>query len=335
MLRGTTVIKAICTTFVLVAVASSSARAEDAENLIRQGVELRRQGDDVRAEGYFKIAYKQVPTPRAAGQLGLVELALNKSFEANIYLSEALESDDAWVQHIKATLEKSRERARSQLGEVDVAGAPDRATVKITKAGAKTELSLPADGRLWLTPGESTLVIEAAGFSATRAVSAKQGEVVKVDVEAERPHVAPAPVAPPPAAPAEAASSAPPPEAPTEGGVVVQPQGPAPGRPLRIAGIATAAGGAAIVVVGFVLRSVATSKYDTVIHSTPTQPYSNDDLDYKTYDRAGVALIIGGGVAAAAGVAMFVVGRHEAAASSGHDLAWSVGPAGFSFSGRF
>ncbi|MDB4980822.1 MAG: hypothetical protein JWM82_1574, partial [Myxococcales bacterium] len=40
----------------------AEAANEDAEGLIRQGIELRRKGDDLRAEGYFKRAYTVAQT---------------------------------------------------------------------------------------------------------------------------------------------------------------------------------------------------------------------------------------------------------------------------------
>jgi hypothetical protein len=49
---------------------------EEPEALIRQGVELRRKGQNALAQGYFKRAYAIAHTPRSAAQLGLVEHAL-------------------------------------------------------------------------------------------------------------------------------------------------------------------------------------------------------------------------------------------------------------------
>ena len=73
------------------------ARAGDsaeAEALIRQGVELRAQKKDERALPLFEKAYQLSRTPRTAGQLGLVEIALGYFVDAEKYLSEALGSPD-------------------------------------------------------------------------------------------------------------------------------------------------------------------------------------------------------------------------------------------------
>jgi hypothetical protein len=54
----------------------AAGAAEDPEALIRQGIELRRAGQDARAEGYFRRTYQLAATSRTAAQLGLCELAV-------------------------------------------------------------------------------------------------------------------------------------------------------------------------------------------------------------------------------------------------------------------
>jgi hypothetical protein len=308
--------------------APSAFAADGTEDLIRQGIELRRKGDDIRAEGYFKLAYKAAQTPRSAAQLGLVELALDKHLEANFYLTEALESDDAWVQKSHSVLEDGRTRARSHLGEVDLVGVPAGATVSV---GSRTPVAVPDDGRIWLLPGDTSLTIEAGKtFSEKRSVTAAVGAKVKVTFEAPPPAVSPSPAAAPPVAPL-------PPQSVGSPTVVDQPNDRSPGRSLRIAGAITSGVGLAAIVGGLVLRSIATSKYEAVAHATPTQRFSDGDLDYQTYDKAGVGLLVGGGVVVAAGATMFLVGRHERVASSSGDsvLNVTVGPSSVAVAGSF
>src|SRR6516165_11970694 len=52
------------------------AQAEEAESLIRQGVELRKEGKDALALPFFEKAYQKSRNPRTAAQLGLGEMAL-------------------------------------------------------------------------------------------------------------------------------------------------------------------------------------------------------------------------------------------------------------------
>ena len=69
--------------------AAGPARAGEsgeAESLIRQGVELRSQKKDERALPLFEKAYQISRSPRTAGQLGLVEMALGYFVDAEKYL---------------------------------------------------------------------------------------------------------------------------------------------------------------------------------------------------------------------------------------------------------
>jgi hypothetical protein len=127
---------------------------EEPEVLIRQGVEMRKRGDDVKAHGYFQRAYDIAHTPRSAAQLGLADLAVDDNLAAELHLSEALASIDPWIAQNRSVLEKSRETARGELGKVIVKGAPAATTVEI--AGRATSL-VPSDGIIWVPPGGADL----------------------------------------------------------------------------------------------------------------------------------------------------------------------------------
>ena len=91
----------------------------EAEALIRQGVELRSQKKDERALPLFEKAYQISRTPRTAGQLGLVEMALGYFVDAERYLGEALSSPDhPWVAKNLATLKAQLAAAKAQIGEL-------------------------------------------------------------------------------------------------------------------------------------------------------------------------------------------------------------------------
>ena len=111
-----------------VTVVASTVRAEDdPEVLIREGVSLRRTGDDAKAYGYIKRAYEISHTPRTTAQLGLVEQALGRFLDSQQHLSEALDGNDAWVDQNRAVLEKSRESVRQHLGKIELQTASRRA----------------------------------------------------------------------------------------------------------------------------------------------------------------------------------------------------------------
>ena len=81
---------------------------DDAEKLIRHGIELRKAHDDEGAARAFQQAYDQVHTPRAAGQLGLAEQALGRWEDAERHVGEALRTGgDPWVAKNRATLDEA------------------------------------------------------------------------------------------------------------------------------------------------------------------------------------------------------------------------------------
>ena len=144
------------------------ARAGDsaeAESLIRQGVELRAQKKDERALPLFEKAYQLSRTPRTAGQLGLVEMALGYFVDAEKYLGEAVASPDhPWVAKNLATLKAQLATAKSQIGELYVIGEPDGAEVLVNgKVLGKLPLSTP----IRLDKGRAEVQVRAPGYVAT------------------------------------------------------------------------------------------------------------------------------------------------------------------------
>ena len=82
---------------------TSFAQAQDAEAAIRQGMELRKQGEDARALPYLEKAYQLSRTPRTAAQLGLVQMGLGYWVDAERHLDEALsDPDNYWVAKTRA-----------------------------------------------------------------------------------------------------------------------------------------------------------------------------------------------------------------------------------------
>lgn len=301
MRRGNGV--AVFAALLLVATAATQAHAaEDPEALIRDGIELRRHGEDTKAHGYFQRAYDVGHTPRAAAQLGLVNQALGFNLEAERYLTEALQTQDPWVLSHRDTLEKSRQTVRAHLGRVEVRGLPGDATAAWAGQAAQP---VPTNNVLWVVPGKLSLTFAAPNRTpVTKETSVGPGESVTVDVDlppvsqpvAAQPAAAPEP-APVAAAPAPAAS----PE--TETGA---------GRPLRIAGLITAGAGVAAGVAGiFVYRSGVNKAHAIEQNANPQSPapYDESNGNYKSLSNAGIGLMIGGGVALATGVVLYFVGR--------------------------
>jgi hypothetical protein len=294
--------------------------SEDPEALIRIGNELRRKGDQERAVGYFRRAYELAHTPRSAAQLGLSELALDRFGAAETHLSEALRSDDPWVvEHAKA-IQASRTTARQHLLGVELVGAPRDATIVL---GDGTLVPLPADGTLWLTPGPEALKVQAIGHKdAAVQVTGAAGEHHKIQLAmpALVDLAAPAPPKTPEPAPVVTEPVAAP-TAPPATDTDAQPS--APMNNLKVAGIVVASVGVVAGVVGgvaFAAGSARESRFNDL-----KQPYSEDDANWKSLKYPGLGLLVGGGLAVATGVVLFVVGGKTSKPEE-HALSIDVGP---------
>jgi PEGA domain-containing protein len=208
---------------------AAAGESGDAEALIREGVELRAKGKDERALPLFEKAYQTSRTPRTAGQLGLVELAVGYFVEAERYLSEAIASPDhPWVAKNLPMLKKQLEAAKTKIGELAVTGTPAGAEVWVNGKVAGT-LPLPAPIRL--DKGRVEVQVRATGyFTATDAVNITGGKREDRSYALVRqPAAAPPPVATAPAPVAAAPKpTAPPPVATAPAPVAAAPKPTAP-----------------------------------------------------------------------------------------------------------
>ncbi len=303
----------------LCALRSAAVGAEDPEALISQGVALRKAGKDARAEGYFRRAYQLAATPRTAAQLGLVELALDDYLNAESHLSEALAANDAWIVQNAKTLEESRDSARKHLLRVELVNAPRDATLTF---GDGKQRRLPPSGTFWAAPDRpAALRVEAPGYREMNVlVSGAAGQIQRVVVEM-----------PPLVAPTEAPPSPPPPLVARDEGISPKTS---PGRALRIAGIATAAAGVASCALGAFFYEQGTTKlhdYQAAVRSDGRIPWNPADQDWETKRHEGIGFLIAGGLAAAGGVSLYLVGNHAEANEAGGGKLSFVSASGFAF----
>jgi hypothetical protein len=315
------VVRALAVVAAVSAIAPRAFAQEEPEALIRQGNEMRRRGEDLKAHGYFKRAYDVAHTPRTAAQLGLAEQAIGSFADAEQHLSEALASGDPWVGHNRSVLEQSRSAARAHLGSVEVRGAPPGTEVALE---GRAKAPLPADGVLWLAPGPATVRFTAAGYEGqTMHLSAEVGRSVALDVRlAETEHAArPAPAPVPAIAPA-----------PTPVAIAATPVPDSDGRrALRITGAAAAGTGLAIAAAGFFVYRQGSSKVDAINHDAAANggagvPYNEANGNYQTLGTTGVALMIGGGALAVAGAVLYLVDRERG--DAGVSVGYLPGPGG-------
>jgi hypothetical protein len=106
--------------------------AEDADVLIRQGVERRRQRDDVGALQLFERAYESGRSPRALAQMALAEQALGRWVVASEHLRQALAvQGDPWITKNRGTLNEAATRVADHVGWVEIFGGPAGAEVRV------------------------------------------------------------------------------------------------------------------------------------------------------------------------------------------------------------
>jgi hypothetical protein len=104
-----------------------TAPAAHADELIKQGFQLRLQGKNLEALDLFNKAHQVAPSAKTLGQIGSVEVALHRWLEAEAHLTDALARHDSpWVESPKnrGMLEKTLQEARKQIGRVRVTGTP-------------------------------------------------------------------------------------------------------------------------------------------------------------------------------------------------------------------
>lgn len=115
--------------------------AQDADSLIRRGVDLRRTGDDEGGLRLFHEAYRAAPSGRALAQIGFAEQALGRWNDALGHLDQALQQgSEPWVIEHRAAIEEARGLVASHAGST---GATSPATGATSPASTT---SSPGDG---------------------------------------------------------------------------------------------------------------------------------------------------------------------------------------------
>jgi PEGA domain len=140
-----------------------AAGADDADQLIREGIELRRRGDEAAALKRFEAAYTLVKTPRAQAQIGFAQQALGLWGEADRNLREALASADDWIRKNRSVIEAALQTIAEHVGTLEMVGTPAGAEALVNgeKVGA-----LPM--KVNVTIGDAVVEIRAAGYLTVR-----------------------------------------------------------------------------------------------------------------------------------------------------------------------
>jgi hypothetical protein len=168
------------------AVPTRALAADEADRLIKEGLDLRRAGDDQSAYKLFVQAYGEGHTPRAAAQLGFCEQALGRWADAETHLSEGLRalSSDPWIRKSRAPIEQSLSTVKKQIARIEVVGEPAGAEVLINGAPAG---KLPLDTLARVAGGVIEVELRKAGYTrASKILRVEGGQYQKVVIRAER-----------------------------------------------------------------------------------------------------------------------------------------------------
>jgi hypothetical protein len=152
---------------------SSAARAEAGSlELMREGVSLRRKGNDQGALERFRQAYEIDHSSRALAQMGLAEQALGRWVPAYEHLTQALKAiSDPWIQTNGATLRASGVEVGQHVGMLEILGGSPAAEVRIDGVPRGT---LPLAGPLVLPLGSVVIALGGEGF-----VSVQRAAVIR------------------------------------------------------------------------------------------------------------------------------------------------------------
>lgn len=130
--RGCSAARAVVVLFSVLSASSALAAGTDADELIRQGVDLRRNGNDAAALQRFQQAFEIGKSPRAMAQIGLAEQALGRWVMAYEHLHQALESaSDPWIKKSRKPIEAALSHVNDHVGQVEILGGSPDAAVRI------------------------------------------------------------------------------------------------------------------------------------------------------------------------------------------------------------
>jgi hypothetical protein len=316
--------------------ASSSAPApqlDQADELIRQGVELRKSGNDDKALEAFRTSFQLRPTPKAQAQVALAEQALGLWVDAERDLKEALRApSDPWISKNGKALAGALATVEQHLGDLQLLGTPAGAVVKIEE---RVVGKLPFEKPIRVTAGEVLVSASFDGyFEINRRITIPVGRLVRETIVLHaQPRLVNRPVA-------QAGGTRVRPDnelSPIKEAPTTSPERTAAGSPDAQGRFSTAQrwgigavvlGGVAAGVGGFFVAQ-AISKNNESAKEGCMGDVCNDTgralrLQALTAsDRATIAFAAAG-VLVAGGVTLLILGRHKAEAS---ETAWWIAPA--------
>jgi hypothetical protein len=311
--------------------AAQQAISEEAKLYFRNGVELLEQNPPNYQDAYyqFKRAYESSQSWKVLGNLGLCSLKLERDGEALEHYQKYLEQGGSEVDpEERSAIERDLLLVKGNLVQVDFSSDLPEVQLTDSRQGTSAPPQLYAVNgptSLGLRAGTHTLIARAQGKELRWEVVLAPGQTVNHEFKFAEP--AAAPVAPPPQA-VEA-----PPAAESSSG----------GSTLRTVGFVTAGvGGAALI--GGVVTALMKKKTEDDARKQCVGDVCAEAAQAK-FDKAEKfatmtnILLIGGGVLAATGVTLIVVGGSQSSSPSSARLSLSpavgLGEAGVIAQGAF
>ena len=143
--------------------AAAAAAQGRADALLREGVELRKEGRESEALERFRQAYAIQPSARALGQMGLAAKSIRLYVEAERYLEDALAAaGEPWVVQNRAALEQALEIVARQLASLTVRSNVGGAELVVNGAVVAT---LPLERPVRVLAGAAHVQVRAPGHA--------------------------------------------------------------------------------------------------------------------------------------------------------------------------
>jgi hypothetical protein len=166
-----------------VAAARAADPAREADELIKQGFQLRLQGKNAEALQLFEKAHAMAPSGKTIAQIGVAEVALRRWVDAEAHLQDALvRHDSPWTDLPKnrEMLEKTLAEARKQIALVRLSGTPG---AEISVDGRRIGV-LPIGDPIHVAAGTIRIRATAPGLQPVeKEVAARGGEETTTTLE--------------------------------------------------------------------------------------------------------------------------------------------------------
>jgi PEGA domain len=158
----------------LAASPAASGADETSVDLLRRGVELRRERRDAEALASFRAAVDRENTPIARAELALAEQALGRWIDAERDLALALEAHDDWIEKNARPLSAALDEIRGHLGWLVVVTEPAAATITVDGR------AIGLGERVRVDAGDHTIEARASGYLvATQRVTIPGGDTAR------------------------------------------------------------------------------------------------------------------------------------------------------------